>query len=392
VSAHHLELEAAIESALARNTDAGDELLVLADILLAEGDPRGELIALQSPLTPISGTWARLYPPRTIAPLGSLDGRLLSEAARHAARHHDHFFGPLSVIAQKPGDRVDEVEWRRGFWRALHFAPLIAVESARSRLAAALAHPSARFLRSLRIGTPIRGAVASIIERNMGPIAGDLTSLLPPALPSTIRELYLGDFTFPGDNDLSWTEVGDLSNLPALAHVETLTLQGAFMLGSPLDLPHLRSLEIITPWLSPVSLRALSASSLPALETLNVWIGGASEGFAIVPTLLAELLSSPTLANLRHLGLRNCLLADELIPILAQSALLPHLHTLDLSLGALTPHGANQLLTHRAAFSHLHHLDLSENLLEAPLPTICRSVTLSAQRPLAYGRHVAIEE
>jgi hypothetical protein len=67
--------------------------------------------------------------------------------------------------------------------------------------------------------------------------------------------------------------------------------------------------------------------------------------------------------SLRHLGLVNTMLTNDLIARLARSAILSQLQSLDLSRGTMTRRGADALFAHARAFAHLESIDLGDNHL-----------------------------
>jgi hypothetical protein len=110
-------------------TDADEDYAVLGDLLEQRDDPRGKLIALQR-------------------------GHRDAEWRAHLGEHPE---------LAAPDD-VD-VYWRNGYWEA------IAISHDETDLAAVLAHPSARVLRTIRIDHPtsVRRFTATL-ERSPGPI------------------------------------------------------------------------------------------------------------------------------------------------------------------------------------------------------------------------------
>ena len=72
------------------------------------------------------------------------------------------------------------------------------------------------------------------------------------------------------------------------------------------------------------------------------------------------------LPKLRHLGLKNSEIADEIAKAVAGSKILKQLETLDLSMGTLSDAGAASLAAKASGFSHLARLDVSDNYLTKP--------------------------
>jgi hypothetical protein len=96
------------------------------------------------------------------------------------------------------------------------------------------------------------------------------------------------------------------------------------------------------------------------------------------------LLGRTDLPALRHLGLMNSELADQLPAALARSKLLPQLRELDLSMGTMTDEGARAIAQHRDAFKHLEKLNVSLNYLSkggvATLKGAARTLVAGTQR------------
>jgi hypothetical protein len=339
--------EAAIAHAL-ETGDASDELAVYGDWLAGQGDPRGALITLHGKLEPPAGEWARFHHPRTIDPLQTSIGWFAGEAAVLIDRHRRHFLGAQPQNKKHESD-AQNVEWHAGFWRRLRWRPLDDDRARRAELAALLVHPSAAFLRGLWIGTTW---------------GVPLAEALPDQLPRTLRELYLGDFEFPDESELSWTIVGAVAPLyPRLRDLERLVLQGlGAELGPRIELPRLRSLEIITTQLERSAAEAIAASPPPALESLSLWVGEDREQGVSARDAVIAMLRAP-LPRLRHLGIRNCAETDAIVEALIDTPLFAQLHTLDLSLGTLSSYGARLLLGARAR-SQLTALDISDNLVD----------------------------
>jgi uncharacterized protein (TIGR02996 family) len=364
----------ALEAELAREPDITAPFLVHADWLQAQGDPRGELIAIQAGLADqpsvVQQEVERDHPPVGFGPLRTWSGNALAVANDALlATHRNHFLAPLLFKSRK---QAPSVEWYCGYWRKLRFRVHYDLRTrARELLAQALAHPSARVLRELTVGS---------LFDDPG------VDALPATLPPTLRLLYVGDFAFPDETELSWSTVGDVSGLyPRAPQLETLILQGGMIeLGDRVELPQLRHLELITAGLHGESLRAIAGSALPVLERLIVWTGTADQGGDVALDDLRQLIGA-SFPKLRHLAIKNCAYADELIPLLLASPLLDQLRVLDLSLGTLTADGVTALEQGRDRLAHLERLDVSWSLLDAPaverVRRLAREVHTHDQRP-----------
>jgi uncharacterized protein (TIGR02996 family) len=332
--------DASLEAEIARDPEAIDPYLVYADWLQQHGDPRGELISLQAKATPETD----------------------AAAAAMIERWPERFGGAL--------EERDRVEWHCGYWRRLHFAPGPDSDASYFRLARVLGHDSARFLRALAIST------------NYGqPIA----KLVPAELPPTVRSLHLGDFIFPDESELTWTTVGDATAVyRTVPQLERFALQGAeIILGDRIELRRLRALELVTAGLPGETARAIVRSELPELDTLIVWTGDDTGGGSTTAADLLGLFASPR-PQLRHFGLVNCAITDELVLALVEAPWLPQLRVLDLSKGTLTADGIAILERARDRLGDLERLEVSENLLDddacARAAALARTVNVADQR------------
>ena len=110
--------------------------------------------------------------------------------------------------------------------------------------------------------------------------------------------------------------------------------------------------------------RGVAASDLPALEYLELWLGVAEYGGDATVADLAPLLTGGRLPALRHLGLRNSEIQDEIAGAVARRPVVARLSSLDLSLGALGDEGAAALLAGQP-LTHLSWLDLHHNFVGA---------------------------
>ncbi len=200
---------------------------------------------------------------------------------------------------------------------------------------------------------------------------GDAIALIAERGPlPQIEELFIGDFEYPDETEISWTTVGDLSPLyAALPNLKRLRVRGGGIRLGTLAHPKLESLILETGGLEAGAVRSVTALQCPSLRHLEVWFGDGGYGAEGTAEMVAPLLtaagagphrSSPRLANLEVLGLRNAEFTDELCPLLVRSALARRLKGLDLSLGTLTDKGAAILADGAAAFEMLEWLDIGE--------------------------------
>jgi hypothetical protein len=180
-----------------------------------------------------------------------------------------------------------------------------------------------------------------------------------------LRALFFGEI-LREENEISWIQLCDLAPLvAALPHLEELVVRGGSgSLGLGLaEHPSLRRLTVQSGGLRPEVVRDVCASSLPALEHLELWLGVEEYGGTTTPQDLAPVLSGEAFPRLRSLGLRNTGEIDAWVPALARAPVLASLDALDLSLGALTDKGGQALVEAAPAFRGLKRLDLHHHFL-----------------------------
>ncbi len=318
------ELEARI---LADRADRG-AYLVYADWLTERGDPRGELVVVQS----------RLETARTDAALRTRESRLLAEHARS-------WLGSLAAC----GDDELECQWQRGFVTALRIGPGTDVARASALdLAAVIAElarlPHTSFVRELVLGGLALGArtwadvLHAIAEHG-----------LPPNLARL--ELHHGRCTA----ELAQTELAGLAIANArLAGLRELRIAIDTVELGALALPQLRVLELATHAFTAAHAVALRDAPWPELERLAVRNADALAD-------LVALLDAGAMPRLRHFAYEGAL-SDELAARLPRTALLAQLRTVALS---PTEAGAQALLEHGEAYAHLTSIDLSRGRLSA---------------------------
>ena len=297
-----------LEAAIAANVDDTDAYLVYGDWLQGQGDPRGELIALQHART---------------AKAKKAEAELL---AKHAS-----LFLLEDVV----------VEWHLGFWKSARI-----VDDTKAVLRKLARHPSAKLLRHLSFGrTHGRRQV------QYEPIIKQLVKQRWPHL----RGLDFGDFP-DEDWQVEWSYVGNITPLyKAFPKLERLRLYGNRVELGTMQHANLRELAIRTDVpIAPV-IAALGRAKLPKLERLaldlgqdNVAMGGLFNGR--VPSLVHLALSWIELSH------------DDLVALLTGRTL-AKLRTLALPGSSITDARVDLLVEHAARLKHLEFLDLENNLL-----------------------------
>ncbi|NTX35513.1 MULTISPECIES: WGR domain-containing protein [unclassified Myxococcus] len=351
------ELEAAIQKDPA-NVDA---YLVYGDWLQSQGDPRGELVALQHAVSKAEGTEA---------------STLKRQITAHIKKHKALLLGGL---AKAWSEEELKVEWHLGFIRDARLgkkdydSELEVPET----LVKLLAHPSAKFLQSLTIG------MVDMEGENY--YAGVVEAIVKTKGMPTLRSLFLGDFEYPDETEISWSYINDVTGLyKVLPNLRSLRLRGADADLGKIDLPELREFSMETGGLPLGAVKSIASANWPKLEKLEVWFGSENYGAEGGVEDIQPILDGKGLSNVKVLGLRNSEFTDELAKALPTAKILPQLEKLDLSMGCLSDTGAQTLADNAAAFKHLKHLDVTENTLtkagEKLVAKLAATVAAGSQR------------
>ena len=213
----------------------------------------------------------------------------------------------------------------------------------------------------------VRALITGIVYASFTvPTSGPTELLLEHAdRLSGLEALFLGDVT-RDQCEVSWLNQEDpgplLTTFPRLRE---FGLRGTSNLSSiePLEHDALESLTFQGGGLSPAVVRAVGASRLPALTTLELYLGTRTyNGGAGPEDLAAVLQGNGSFPRLRHLGLRDAENVDEIAAAVAHAPIAAQLETLDLSLGALGDEGAAALLAGQP-LTHLKRLDLHHHFM-----------------------------
>jgi hypothetical protein len=229
----------------------------------------------------------------------------------------------------------------------------------------------------------------------------DPVALLTEAAASfpKLRSLFLGDITGE-EAEISWIEHADISPLfAAFPDLERLEVRGAQELSlDPIKSEALKVLRFESGGLPARIVRAVGASDLPNLRHLDLWLGEANYGGDTTVADLAPFLSGERLPALRHLGLEDSEIQDEIAAAVAGAPVVARLESLSLAMGILTDQGAEALLagqplTHLRKLD-LHHHFLSDTMIErvrAALPGV--EVDLDEQeKPDGDWHYIAVSE
>ncbi|GGO95815.1 STM4015 family protein [Wenjunlia tyrosinilytica] len=185
--------------------------------------------------------------------------------------------------------------------------------------------------------------------------------------------VFLGDLV-ARETEISWIQQADVTPLlEAFPALEELGVRGGDGLAFPaVRHERLRTLAFESGGLPAQVVRGVAASELPALRWLEMWLGVPEYGGDWTVEDIAPLLEADRFPELRHLGLQNTEVQDELAARVAKAPVVPRLTSLSLSMGTLTDTGAEALLEGRS-LTHLQLLDLHHHYLSDAMTTRLRA-------------------
>ncbi|WP_068922927.1 STM4015 family protein [Planobispora rosea] len=214
-----------------------------------------------------------------------------------------------------------------------------------------------------------------------------------------LRSLFVGAVNWE-EWEISWILQSDVTPLlEAFPLLERLEVRG----GSGLELrpvrhENLKVLRFETGGLPAAVVRAVGECDLPALEYLELWLGSDWYGGDATVADLEPILSGERLPALRHLGLQDSEIQDEIAEAVASAPVVARLESLALSMGTLGDEGAEALLSGQP-LTHLKRLDLHRHYLsDAMMERVASalpSADLSGQADLTMTdgeRYVAVSE
>ncbi|MFE6748575.1 STM4015 family protein [Kitasatospora purpeofusca] len=178
-----------------------------------------------------------------------------------------------------------------------------------------------------------------------------------------LEGLFIADVSSE-DCEISWLEMSDVTPvMKAFPRLTDLVVRGGNGLRlEPFRHERLTHLTFESGGLPGRVVRAVTASELPALESLELWFGVDEYGGDATIDDVAPLLAGTRLPALRHLGLQNSEFQDEIAAAVAHAPVVAQLSTLSLSMGVLSDEGATALLDGQP-LTHLKSLDLHHHYL-----------------------------
>ncbi|SDG52185.1 hypothetical protein SAMN05421505_10516 [Sinosporangium album] len=178
-----------------------------------------------------------------------------------------------------------------------------------------------------------------------------------------LRSLFFG--AIPSEvAEISWIQQSDVTPLlKAFPALERLDVRGGGMPAlQPIRHEALRMLRLESGGLGADVVRAVGECELPALEYLELWLGVEQYGGDAAVADLGAILSGERLPSLRHLGLQNGEIQDEVAAAVSAAPIVARIESLSLSMGVLTDTGAEALLSGQP-LTHLRRLDLHHHFL-----------------------------
>jgi uncharacterized protein (TIGR02996 family) len=335
-----------LEAAIIANPDDVDAWQVYFDWLQTQGDPWGER--------------GNLALARDKAK-GAAKAKLTKQIEAFEQEHGEALYGEalLSLRSADDFDQVATLEYRHGLiWKVTAKAPEYDWDgtSPVATLAAVAKSSSARLIHAINIG---------LVSHDPPDVQAGLDAIWDGGELPSLHTLFIGDFEYPEDTEISWIEDGIdasvvLKNAPKL---RSLHVRGSYIGLGKIEHATLEHLFIETGGLPEDTVKSVGKCKLPALTSLEVWFGREDYGASGNIKQLAPLFKGAGVPKLEHLGLKNCDWQDDIAVALTKSDLLAQLKTVDLSMGTLHGDGAEAIIANPAKYTHLEKLDLSDNYL-----------------------------
>ncbi|HEY1811357.1 MAG TPA: WGR domain-containing protein [Kofleriaceae bacterium] len=341
-----------LEKAIAADPFDRQAYAVFGDWLQEQGDPRGELIALQLAYKDKAGK--ALIDEHADYFLGSL---VDEQKTRDGLSNNSvsHLRTPAQEKEwQKTGEQA--FLWRNGYIYRVRLSHDSYADGAWKGKSAdvldrVLSHPSGRYVVEfsfLSNGDPNEGNLQDIID------------VLGKKVPPTTRKITFGD----NIDQISWHHTGKLDKLwKGVPNLRVLEIEsGEFDVGKMVA-PQLERAIFITGGLTASCGKNIATATMPKIKHLEIYYGTEDYGGDCSVKELVPLLQRTDLPKLEYLGLKNSMFANDIARAVVGSKLVKQVKTLDLSMGAMTDDGARALADGKASLQHLECLDLTRNFL-----------------------------
>jgi hypothetical protein len=183
---------------------------------------------------------------------------------------------------------------------------------------------------------------------------------------SGLEALFVGDISCD-ENEVSWIEQFDLGAVvgafPKLKHFKARGGMGLRL--SELSSASLETLILETGGMDGATVRDVCAATLPELRKVELWTGNSEYGANVTMEDVMPLLVGTAYPEMRypfpklkHLGIVNSELADQIAEALRGAKVLDVIESLDLSKGLLSNEGAKALVENER-IAQLKRLDIS---------------------------------
>jgi hypothetical protein len=198
---------------------------------------------------------------------------------------------------------------------------------------------------------------------------GDLPQLLINAASgplSQLEALFVGDISYE-ENEVSWIEQFELGGVVnAFKKLKHFKARGGMGLRlSELSSASLETLILETGGMDGATVRDVCAATLPELRKVELWTGNSEYGANVTMEDVMPLLVGTAYPEMRypfpklkHLGIVNSELADQIAEALRGAKALDVIESLDLSKGLLSNEGAKALVENER-IAQLKRLDIS---------------------------------
>jgi uncharacterized protein (TIGR02996 family) len=352
-------LRAALEASLAANPDDVASHAAYGDLLMEQGDPRGEFIQVQLALEDSSCKGSRRKE------LQDREANLLLEHERAwLGGLADHLIEEQLPEYQRAAGYVNKWSFRRGWLDDIDWYRTD-VEKVRALVRA----PEARLLSRLSLGEVG-------YEDGFAPEPGEgienteypcLHILQKAPFLANLRFLRVGEKVDFDEQYHNCRTSGEglpelVAEMPRLEELQALALGGGMDLLFALNLPHLHTLVVYHEReVHPLG-RLAANPSLAALRTLRIHPAHSYDEGYLPYASVEPLFNSPHLTGLRHLHLYSSNMGDDGVAELVRSGMLRRLETLDLRFGAVTDAGA-RMLANCPDTRRLKVLSLANNML-----------------------------
>ncbi|VAW72259.1 hypothetical protein MNBD_GAMMA12-1677 [hydrothermal vent metagenome] len=320
---------------------------VYSDYLQTQNDPHGELIALGIAIEKASET-------------SETREKVEQVQVRFDQIWAENKFACLGEVAEFISDEESFIlKWRYGYLLDVHvtYQDKLTFFKKRVLLGTLFDISVGQFIQSLTFGFS-GNSINNVVD-----FSACFDEFPSGVQRESVKHLKIGEL-YSKEYEFSWSFIGFVNKVFSLfPNLETLLVSGLWIEFGELKHHKLKTLNVLTGCLSPTGIKSIANAMLPALESLTVWFGRELVSDEGVCKALEPLLQGNGYASLKHLGLMNAEVEDEILQALVKAPIMKQLISLNLSMGTMTDNGAQVLLENREVFQHLRSINLSDNHL-----------------------------